>query len=131
MTPTSSPTAMKIGDLARATGVSVRSIRHYDQRGLLDSTRADNGYRAFQPVAVTQVKQIQRLIATGFTLEEIRHFPDCMLLIEGAKACANITDVQRKRLAILEKQIKVLEQQRHRLRSMLTESAKPDKDPLI
>ena len=117
---------MKIGALARAAGANVRAIRHYDQQGLLASTRAENGYRAFQPEAITQVKQIQRLISTGFTLEEIRSFPDCMLLIEGAKACANITQAQRKRLAMLERQIEALETQRQRLRSMLIESAAPD-----
>lgn len=120
---------LKIGALARATGSSVRSIRHYDQQGLLASARAANGYRAFQTVAITQVKQIQRLIAAGFSLEEIRRFPDCMLLIEGAKACANITEAQRNRLAILERQIEALENQRQRLRAMLIESAEPDGSP--
>ncbi|MNL40454.1 MerR, DNA binding [compost metagenome] len=61
------------------------------------------------------------MIATGFSLEEIRSFPDCMLLIEGAKACADMTDAKRKRLAILEKQIAELEKQRQRLRGMLIE----------
>lgn len=117
---------LKIGALARATGASVRSIRHYDQQGLLASTRAENGYRSFPAVAITQVRQIQRLIATGFSLEEIRSFPDCMLLIEGAKACANITEAQRKRLAILERQIEALENQRQRLRAMLIESQEAD-----
>lgn len=74
-------------------------------------------------MAVTQVKQIQRLIATGFSLEEIRSFPGCMLLIEGAKACADMKDAKRKRLAILEKQIAALERQRQRLRGMLIEGA--------
>ena len=122
----SSADNLKIGDLARATGASVRSIRHYDQQGLLASTRAENGYRSFRAVAISQVKQIQRLIATGFSLEEIRSFPDCMLLIEGAKACANITEAQRKRLAILERQIEALENQRQRLRAMLIESQGAD-----
>ncbi|WP_332607765.1 MerR family transcriptional regulator [Achromobacter sp. ESBL13] len=121
MNKTDSTTLLKIGALAQATSASVRSIRHYDQHGLLASTRAHNGYRAFEAVAVTQVKQIQRLIATGFSLEEIRSFPDCMLLIEGAKACADMTDAKRKRLAILEKQIEALERQRQRLRAMLIE----------
>jgi len=120
-----SPPLLKIGALAQATGASVRSIRHYDQHGLLASTRAENGYREFHETAITQVKQIQLLIATGFSLEEIRSFPDCMLLIEGAKACPDISDTQRKRLSILEKQIKALEEQRRRLRSMLLESAEP------
>lgn len=122
----SSADNLKIGALARATGASVRSIRHYDQQGLLASTRAENGYRSFPTMAITQVKQIQRLIATGFSLEEIRSFPDCMLLIEGAKACANVTEAQRKRLAILERQIEALENQRQRLRAMLIESQGAD-----
>jgi len=126
MNQTSPLTLMKIGALAQATGVSVRSIRHYDQHGLLASTRAEDGYRAFEAVAVTQVNQIQRLIGTGFSLEEIRSFPDCMLLIEGAKACTDITDAQRKRLAILERQIAALEKQRQRLRSMLLEGGGRD-----
>jgi len=110
---------MKIGELAEASGVSVRSIRHYDQHGMLASSRSGNGYRAFQPVSVNQVKQIQRLIAAGFSLEEIRSFPECMLLIEGALACPDTSEIQRKRLAILDKQIEMLNKQRSRLRAML------------
>lgn len=74
MNQTESTTLLKIGALAQATGVSVRAIRHYDQHGLLASTRAQNGYRAFEAVAVTQVKQIQRLIATGFSLKKFAAF---------------------------------------------------------
>ncbi|MDY0981294.1 MULTISPECIES: MerR family transcriptional regulator [Stenotrophomonas] len=114
---------MKIGELAEASGVSVRSIRHYDQHGMLASSRSGNGYRAFQPVSVNQVKQIQRLIAAGFSLEEIRSFPECMLLIEGALACPETSETQRKRLAILDKQIEMLNKQRSRLRAMLVASA--------
>lgn len=119
---TKSEKTLKIGELAQTTGASVRSIRHYDEQGLLASTRSDNGYRLFQPIAITQVKQIQRLIGTGFSLEEIRSFPDCMRLIEGAKACSEISDIQRKRLEALEEQIAELEQRRLRLRNMLTQS---------
>ena len=113
---------MKIGEVAEASGVSVRSIRHYDQHGMLASSRSGNGYRAFQPVSVNQVKQIQRLIAAGFSLEEIRSFPECMLLIEGALACPETSETQRKRLAILDKQIEMLDKQRSRLRAMLVVS---------
>lgn len=114
---------MKIGELAEASGVSVRSIRYYDQHGMLASSRSGNGYRAFQRVSVNQVKQIQRLIAAGFSLEEIRSFPECMLLIEGALACPETSETQRKRLAMLDKQIEMLDRQRSRLRAMLVASA--------
>ena len=112
---------MIIGELARKTGASLRSIRHYDGHGLLSSVRAENGYRLFPAIAVTQVRQIQRLIAAGFSLAEIRGFPDCMRMIEGAGACTEATAVQRRRLASIERQIAELEQRRARLREMLAD----------
>ncbi|HDR9804886.1 MerR family transcriptional regulator [Burkholderia cenocepacia] len=119
---------LTIGKLAQLTGASVRSIRHYDEHGLLASVRADNGYRLFPDKAVTQVKQIQRMIATGFTLDDIRGFPDCMLLIEGARSCDQITDVQRERLEAIDRQIADLEKRRARLVKMLRDGTVPPLD---
>jgi len=119
---------LSIGELARATGASVRSIRHYDEHALLSSVRATNGYRAFPIVAVTQVRQIQRMIATGFSLADIRSFPDCMRMIEGAGSCAETSDAQRKRLASIERQIADLECRRLRLLKMLADGAVPPLD---
>ncbi len=120
--------ALTIGKLARATGASVRSIRHYDQQGLLTSFRTCNGYRSFPSVAIVQVRQIQRMIATGFSLAEIGAFPDCMLLLEGAKTCSEITETQRRRLAVVDAQIGELEKIRERLRITLQEGAVPPLD---
>jgi DNA-binding transcriptional MerR regulator len=116
---------LSIGQLARVTGASVRSLRHYDAHGLLASARAGNGYRRFAPGTVSQVRQIQRFIATGFSLAEIRSFPGCMLMIEGAMACPQTTAAQRRRLAAIERQIADLERRRARLLRMLGEGAAP------
>ncbi|HEM7849240.1 MerR family transcriptional regulator [Burkholderia multivorans] len=119
---------LAIGQLSQLTGASVRSIRHYDEHGLLASVRASNCYRMFPEKAVTQVKQIQRMIATGFTIDDIRGFPDCMLLIEGARSCDQITDVQRARLEAIERQIADLEKRRARLLKTLNEGVIPPVD---
>jgi DNA-binding transcriptional MerR regulator len=119
---------LTIGELSQRTGASVRSIRHYDEHGLLASVRASNGYRMFPDKAVTQVKQIQRMIATGFTIDDILGFPDCMLLIEGARSCDQITDVQRQRLEAIDRQIADLERRRLRLIKTLSEGAFPPVD---
>src|ERR1700761_4459835 len=92
---------------------------------LSQRTGASNGYRMFPDKAVTQVKQIQRMIATGFTIEDIRGFPDCMLLIEGARSCDQISDVQRQRLEAIDRQIADLERRRIRLIKTLSEGAVP------
>jgi MerR family transcriptional regulator, copper efflux regulator len=125
MTRSTEHTLLSIGELARETGASVRSIRHYDAHGLVTSVRASNGYRVFPHAAVTQVRQIQRMIATGFSLAEIRAFPDCMRLIEGAAACPETTALQRERLMSIERQIADLERRRARLLKTLHEGAVP------
>jgi MerR family transcriptional regulator, copper efflux regulator len=121
----SAASPLSIGALARETGVSVRSIRHYDDHGLLQSSRASNGYRSFAPVAVTQVRQIQRFIATGLSLAEIQAFPDCMLLVEGALSCPETTPAQRKRLEAIDREIADLERRRTRLIQLLSDGAAP------
>jgi DNA-binding transcriptional MerR regulator len=128
MTKSLTPSLLTIGDLALRTGASVRSIRHYDDQELLTSVRASNNYRAFPVAAVAQVRQIQRMIATGFSLDDIRSFPDCMLMIEGALSCPQTSDAQRKRLADIERQIVDLERRRARLLRTLAEGAVPPLD---
>lgn len=117
--------SLSIGQLATATGVSVRSLRHYEAQGLLAAGRGTNGYRRFSASAVAQVRQLQRLLGAGFSLAEIRGFPDCMRLIEGAQACPETSAAQRDRLESLERQIGELESRRARLLQMLRESEGP------
>ncbi|SFU16406.1 DNA-binding transcriptional regulator, MerR family [Kosakonia arachidis] len=116
---------LSIGELARQTGVSVRSIRHYDRYGLLCSTRACNGYRYFSAQVVGQVRQIQQLIATGFSLAEIATFPECMRSTEGTAFCPQTRELQRKRLSRIEAQIATLEQRRAQLLAALSRSDEP------
>ncbi|WP_105622181.1 MerR family transcriptional regulator [Cronobacter sakazakii] len=117
---------LTIGELAKATGVSARSIRHYHNNGLLAAVRACNGYRYFDMQAITQVRQIQRLIATGFSVAEIRRFPDCMLLIEGATFCPETQAIQYQRLKEIEDQISELEQRKSRLLETLRQNGHSD-----
>lgn len=111
--------ALPIGELARRTGASVRSLRHYDEQGLLPSTRAANGYRVFAPDAVTRVRQLQRLIAVGFNLAQIRAFPNCMLAVEGAAMCPETAPAQHRLLAAIEFEMAGLERRRARLHALL------------
>lgn len=56
---------MRIGELSTATGVSVRSLRYYQQQGLLTATRGACGQRLYQSDAVERVQLIQRLFSAG------------------------------------------------------------------
>lgn len=62
---------MKIGALARATGLSCDTLRFYEKLGLIRSTRADNGYRQYAPDTTPFVMLIRTAQTLGFTLAEI------------------------------------------------------------
>src|SRR5690349_18676276 len=54
---------MRIGELADATGVSTRSLRYYEEQGLIRSDRTAGGWREFDPSMVERVVMIQHLLA--------------------------------------------------------------------
>ncbi|SME87812.1 MerR family transcriptional regulator [Streptomyces sp. Amel2xC10] len=56
---------MRIGELARRTGVSRRSLRYYEEQNLLTPTRLPNGYRDYDERTVTTVRRIQILLSAG------------------------------------------------------------------
>lgn len=67
------PLAMKVGDLAKQTGVSVRTLHYYEEIGLLSpSGRTETGYRLYANNDIIRLQQIVSLRQIGFSLEEIR-----------------------------------------------------------
>lgn len=62
-----------VGEVARLTGVPVRTIHYYEQRGLLEpAARSEAGYRLYSQEEVARLKFINRAKLLGLTLEEIR-----------------------------------------------------------
>jgi DNA-binding transcriptional MerR regulator len=68
---------MRIGELSRVTGASTRSLRYYEQQGILDSERRPNGYREYGPDAPAAVARIRALLAIGLPTEAIREILPC------------------------------------------------------
>jgi len=65
--------ALKVGELAKRTGVTVRTLHHYDQIGLLKpSLHTEAGHRRYDADDVARLQQIVSLRQLGFSLEEIR-----------------------------------------------------------
>jgi MerR family transcriptional regulator, copper efflux regulator len=69
---TSSTNTMHIGELADRTGLSLRTIRHYDDVGLLPATaRTDGGFRVFSEDDFERLMVIKQMKPLGFSLEEM------------------------------------------------------------
>ena len=67
-----------IGDVARAGGLSVRMLRHYDEIGLLRPARTDSrtGYRSYEPKQLDRLHRILALKDLGFSLAQVRLIVD-------------------------------------------------------
>lgn len=68
---TTTPRRMKIGELARKTGKSVRALRHYEELGLLASSRSEGGFRLYGADELARVYWISKLQDMGFSLTQI------------------------------------------------------------
>ncbi len=69
---------MRIGELATQTGVSVRSLRYYEEHGLLTSHRTASGQRTYDAGAVERVRLLRRLYAAGLTSTTIGTLLPCV-----------------------------------------------------
>ncbi|ADI10100.1 MerR family transcriptional regulator [Streptomyces bingchenggensis BCW-1] len=74
---------MRIGELARRTGVSERSLRYYEQQGLLTAQRTPGGHRDYADAAVDRVLRIQELYAAGLSSTKIGQLLPCMRDADG------------------------------------------------
>ena len=80
---------MKIGELARATGLNVETIRYYERIGLMPpATRSDGGHRLYGESQGRRLGFIRRTRELGFTLDQVRTL---LKLVDGGRyTCAQV-----------------------------------------
>ncbi|MFK4837049.1 MerR family transcriptional regulator [Microbacterium sp. ZW T2_14] len=78
---------MQIGELSRRTGASVRSLRYYEQQGLLTSDRLPNGYRVYPENSVAVVETIRSLLDIGLPTSLITEVLPCTVGERSESAC--------------------------------------------
>ena len=102
---------MNIGDVARQSGVPPKTIRYYEDIGLIRPNRSENGYRAFTENHVHKLAFLGRARALGFTIEDCRTL---LALYEDE----NRESVQVK--AVAEEHLRQIEEKIEKLQSMRT-----------
>ncbi|MGD7733191.1 HEAT repeat domain-containing protein [Propionibacteriaceae bacterium G57] len=91
---------LQIGELARRTGLTTRTLRHYDHLGLLQpSGRSAGDYRLYGPDDVQRLLQIQHLKSLGLSLDEVRAALDDTAGFDAPAALERHIAVVRARLA--------------------------------
>ena len=100
---------MKIGDLAKASGLNAHTLRYYEKSGLLaPKGRTESNYRQYSDEDVASVLFIKRCKACGFSLEETR----TLLQIKDDKAthvCAEAKNLTQEKIHSLQEQIQNLQ----------------------
>jgi DNA-binding transcriptional MerR regulator len=107
---------MLIGELAERAGTSARTLRYYEQHGLLRADRDANGYRRYDDAELRVVHEIRALLAVGFGLDDIRPFVACL------RAGNSSGDVCPDSVAVLRRKITELDRLRERLHSQLEQA---------
>jgi DNA-binding transcriptional MerR regulator len=75
---------MQIGEAAERVGLSIRTIRHYEEAGLIvPSARSDGGFRLYTEPDLDRLRVVKRMKPLGFTLDEMR---DLLQLLDDLNA---------------------------------------------
>ena len=98
---------MRIGQLAKRTGVSPDTLRFYERLDLLDGHRRDNGYRDYPDSAIDRVEFIKLAQALGFTLAEIRSIAP--MLTGGTLPVEQVQAFIHDKLTLLDQRIATLQ----------------------
>lgn len=102
---------MHISELSRKTGVSLRSLRYYEEKELLSPDRQNNGYREYRETDIERVRLIQMYFSLGLTVREIMSFFQCAFDEQPRIECLpNAIEVGKRKLDDIQLQIELLKQ---------------------
>ncbi|MEN8656576.1 Cu(I)-responsive transcriptional regulator [Marivita sp.] len=117
---------MNIGDVAQRAGLPAKTIRYYEDIGLITPLRDDNGYRRFRESDLHKLAFLGRARALGFTIEDCRTL--LALYEDNTRASADVKDLAQAHLTKIEDKIAQLQSMRDTL-SELVHSCAGDNRP--
>ena len=113
---------MLIGELAERAGTSARTLRYYEEQGLVRPRRDANGYRQYDDAELRVVHEIRSLLAVGFGMDDIKPFVACLRATGSGHVCPDSVAVLRRKLAEVDGCLAELTDVRRRLHEQLTQA---------
>ena len=115
MTRTTDKRLMRIGEAAAKAGVTARTLRYYEESGLIEPLR-DGAQRAYTDYHVTLVQHIQQLKQLGFSLEEIRQIMALKKVLLDADGAPR---ARAGRIPLSKEQVQALQEEPARLKTAI------------
>ncbi|PRY24400.1 Cu(I)-responsive transcriptional regulator [Aliiruegeria haliotis] len=112
---------MNIGDVARRTGLPAKTIRYYEDIGLVAPRRGANGYRSFGEAELHKLAFLGRARSLGFTIEDCRGLLE--LYEDKSRASADVKSIAREHLARIDAKISELTEMHRTLSHLVQECA--------
>jgi DNA-binding transcriptional MerR regulator len=120
MVQNSGSKALRSGALAKATGVSPDTIRHYERIGVLPrASRTQSGYRLYPANAVERVLVVQRALRIGFTLAELAEVLKAR--DAGGAPCRRVYQLAQEKLKGIEEDIEALKRTQRYMKKALSD----------
>lgn len=111
---------MKISELSNITGVSARSIRHYEKKKIITAKRLENDYREFDETAIERIRIIQLYLGLGLTTEQIEDILKCEENgPDEYEYCDEMKDLYQEKLNQVNRQISAMEVVKGRLEKQI------------
>ncbi len=117
---------MNIGDIARQSGLPAKTIRYYEDIGLVDPLRSENGYRTFRESDLHKLIFLGRARSLGFTIEDCRTL--LALYEDQSRASADVKRIATEHLGRIEAKINELAEMQSTL-SHLIDACAGDQRP--
>lgn len=116
---------MNIGDVSKRAGLPPKTIRYYEDIGLVTPLRDPNGYRSFRGSDMHKLAFLSRARALGFTIEDCRNL--LALWDDKDRASADVRAIAKEHLTQIESKIADLQDIRKTLTHLVQECAGDDR----
>lgn len=119
---------MQIGEVAKATKLTVDTIRFYEKQRLLRrQPRTEGGFRVFSPADIETIEFIRHAQQLGFSLQEIREL--LVLRDDSLEACSHVRDLLRSKVAAVQAKIEELRKLEEQLTAGLRQCEASPREP--
>ncbi|WP_313760513.1 Cu(I)-responsive transcriptional regulator [Rhizobium sp.] len=108
---------MNIGEASARSGLPSKTIRYYEDIGLIHPDRNDNGYRDYAVADVHKLRFLQKSRGLGFSVEECRQL--LALYEDKSRASADVKELTQAKLTEIDRKIRELSELRHTLEHLV------------